>query len=224
MLFDYVVSRAQVVGTELRGVARAVLVQLAGALADDGGEEATTEPLYGTLGVVVRPKPPTAAGAAEVVAMKREDGATPIAARDLRLNAEVNPSPDGEVCLVGYGGAFVSLKENADQDGGAVVIYAPGGNKARASVISIDTTAGNDHVALMHSSGVSITLTQEGKAIIASPNGQAYIEVSNAGLVLNGNVQITGSLVVGNPAAAQPVGLGAGAPAVSEILKAAPTP
>jgi hypothetical protein len=219
MLFDFVSTYAKVVSSEVKGAAKAVLVNLAGLLGSDGEEGSRGEVLYGALGVVARPKPAGDDGYAEVVGLKSSDGITPIAARDLRLNQRVNPK-EGEVLVVGYGGGFISLKDNADADGTDIVIYAPKSDGSKASAISMSTTTSNSHISLMHDSGVSVTLTKDGKAVIASPDGASYIELGNAGIVLNGNVQLTGSLVVGNPATALPVGLGASAPSVSTILKA----
>ncbi|WP_437759479.1 hypothetical protein [Sorangium sp. So ce1389] len=219
MLFNLVATYAKMISSELRGAAKAVLVNLSGISDLDGEEGSRGEVLYGALGVVARPKPAGADGFAEVVGLKTSDGIMPIAARDLRLNARVNPK-EGEVLLVGYGGGFISLKDNADGDGTDIVFYATKSDGSKASAISLNTTTSNSHIALMHDSGVSVTLTKEGKAVIASPDGGTYIEVSDAGIVLNGQVQLTGSLVVGDPATALPVGLGASAPSISTILKA----
>ncbi len=209
--FDYLLAFGRVMASTLSGAKKALLVNISSIGEGDDpdeGETATGEVMYGQLGVVARPKPPDADGAMEVVSARTEDGQQPFGARDLRLNAQVNPA-EGEVDVVGYGGAFISLKENEDPIGGRqganVVIYAPNGDRSKASAISIDTTTANSHLALMHESGASITITKDGNVVLASPNGQNTIVVSDSGVALSGAVSVSGAMVVGNQATAVPV-------------------
>ena len=200
--FDWVLNVGRLVATSLKGTKKAVLANVEGI--DD--ESANDQPMYGAIGLVCRPMSANADGSAEVISARMEDGLRPIAGRDTRLNAKVNPK-DGEVCLVGYGGGFVSLKQNATNDGTDVMIYAPRPGASKASCISMDTTVANTHVAIMHESGVSITLTKEKKIVLSNAAGNAYIEINDDGIVLNGNVKINGAMAMGSIVSAGPVAL-----------------
>ncbi len=190
--FDWVMNVGKLITTSLKGTRRAVVANVEGI--DE--ETANDQPMYGAIGLVCRPLSEDANGAAEVLSARMEDGLRPFAGRDVRLNGKVNPK-DGEVCLVGYGGGFISLKMNATADGTDVMIYAPRPAASKASCISMDTSAANSHVAIMHDSGVSITLTKEKKIVLANAAGDAYIEIGDDGIVLNGNVRVSGAMVVG---------------------------
>src|SRR5947208_11435172 len=98
MLFDFAFGWARVVASTLGGKARDILIDLAGVADNDAEplEASKQESLFGALGVVARPKAPDATGTAEVITARTSDGLQPLAARDLRLNAKVNPK-EGEV-------------------------------------------------------------------------------------------------------------------------------
>lgn len=205
--FDWTLGVGRIVSMALKGPKKVLVANLEGI----DGETSMGQLVYGALGLVARALPATADGAVEPIYARTEDGMIPIAARDPRLNAKTNPK-DGEVMLVQYHGGFVSLKPNATNDGTDITIYAPKADGSKASAISIDTTNANSNITIMHDSGVSMQLA-DGKALVMSPNGQAYIEVSDTGIVINGNVRVTGSMSVG--AAPIPVMLGTLAPAIS---------
>ncbi len=116
-----------------------------------------------------------------------------------------------------------------DGEKGTVQIYAPYSNGSKTATIAIDlTTEGAESVQLIHGDGMAITMTAGGKnsVIIKNKAGDAYIEVNDDGIVLNGNVSIPGGAVVGNPVSALPVLVGASGPAgvASTIFKASVAP
>jgi hypothetical protein len=222
--FDWVMNVGRVVATTLKGTRKAVTANVEGI--DD--ESATEQPLYGAIGLVCRPLAANADGAAEVLSARMEDGLRPFAGRDTRLNEMVNPK-DGEVCLVGYGGGFISLKQNATNTGTDVMIYAPRPSSNKASAISIDTTVANNHVSIVHESGVSITLTKDREIVLANVAGDASITIGDNGIVLTGKVNVNGSMIVGNPLTAGKVMVTPPLPApqvpvVSTIFYASATP
>jgi hypothetical protein len=202
---------AKVITTRLAGALKSVLASL--ELLDDA-DISHDEPMMGVPGFFCRPRPPVAKedetgldpeGACEAVALRVGDQTIPIAYRDLRLSSVVNPK-EGELGLAHYGGGFVSLKLNTDEDGTNIVLYAPrknsSGTVTNASCVSIDSTDGNQHICLLHESGASITLTKEGKILLMNKTGNAYVEINDDGIFLNGNCYLNGSVILGDKTAA----------------------
>lgn len=214
--FDWVFTLGRVASTTLKGAKRALLASIEGI--ED--ETANDQEVYGTLGVYGRPLPPDANGAAHVLCARVEDGLLPIAMIDRRLSVRTN-AKEGEIGIAQYDGGFVSLKRNADGDGTDVTIYAPKADGSKASVISIDTSDANSNITLMHDSGVSMQLA-DGKVLLMNRNGNAYIELNDSGIVLNGNVQVNGSMVVGDIPTAINVMLSTTTP--STVLRASAGP
>jgi hypothetical protein len=190
--FDWTFTLGRVVSTVLEGAKRVLLANVEGI----EGETSNKQVVYGTLGWFGRPLPPDANGAAEVICIRVDDGLLPIAMRDPRLSVKTN-AKDGEFGIAQYHGGFVSLKANATNDGTDVTIYAPKADGSKASAISIDTTNANSNITIMHDSGVSVQLA-DGKILLMNRNGDAYIELNDDGIVINGNVNVNGSMVVGN--------------------------
>lgn len=190
--FDWVFSLARVVATSLEGAKRVLLANVEGI----EGETANKQIVYSALGWFGRPLPPDANGAADALCARVEDGLIPFAMRDPRLSVKTN-AKDGELGIAHYDGGFVSLKRNATSDGTDVTIYAPKADGSKASVISIDTTTANSNVTIMHDSGVSVQLAGS-KILLMNRLGNAYIEVNDTGIVINGNVNVNGSMVVGD--------------------------
>jgi hypothetical protein len=134
----------------------------------------------------------------------------PLAARDLRLNARVNPK-EGEVTVVQYGGGFISLADASDGNGTQVVIYAPAlksdGTVDKAHAMVFDPEASNQSVSLVHALGMALLMTADKDVIIKNAAGDAYLQVGDDGVTLNGNVTLNGGVVCGDTVAAQPVAL-----------------
>jgi hypothetical protein len=212
LLFDFAFCWARIVASALGDKARDVLVDLAGIgdADDEPLEESKQESLFGALGVVARPKAPDATGTAEVITARTADGLQPLAARDLRLNARVNPK-EGEVTVVQYGGGFISLADASDGNGTQVVIYAPAlksdGTVDKAHAMVFDPEASNQSVSLVHALGMALLMTADKDVIIKNAAGDAYIQVGDDGVTLNGNVTLNGGVVCGDTVAAQPVAL-----------------
>ena len=214
VLDELAIGLGRIVASQIRGAQNAVLLSLKfleDSETDDDttGESSTEEPYFRSLGMYGRPRPAVSpddadgnnpAGAAEVIALKLDDRAYPVATRDLRISAKVNPK-DGEIGLAHYLGGFVSLKINDDGDGTDIVIYAPhqdgSGVPDKSHAISLNSQTANSHISMMHSFGQSITLTKEGGIIIANKAGDAYIEVNDSGTTFNGNTSLVGGVDLG---------------------------
>jgi hypothetical protein len=201
--FDWTLGVGRVVSMSLRGAKKVLVANIEGI----DGESSTGQIVYGALGLIARALPADADGAVEPIYARTEDGLVPIAARDPRLSERTNPK-DGEVMLVQYDGGFVSLKRNADGDGTDITLYAPKADGSAASVISIDTSDANNNITLMHQSGVSMQFA-DGKVVIYNQAGDAYVQVDDDGITINGNVKVNGAMVVGSPAGGLPVALAA---------------
>lgn len=214
MLYNYAFARARVMATRLLGTTKALLSNLEGLM----GDVSTDEPIFGAVGVVSRPKPPIAKadatgpnpeGECEALCAKTDDGLHFVAARDLRLNARVNPAV-GEVCLVQYGGGFVSLKTASDGYGTQIVLLAPRINSstgviAASHALVLDPATANSSVSLVHADGHGLLLTKDGDAILKNSAGDAFLSVSD-GVTLSGDLRVpNNNLVVGNPSLAQDV-------------------
>ena len=201
----------KVMTSRLAGTLKSVLVSLELLDAEDVSHD---EPMMGVPGFFCRPRPPVSKedetglnpeGACEAVAIRVADQTIPIAYRDLRLSYVVNPN-EGELGLAHYGGGFISLKLNTDEDGTNIVLYASrkdsSGAVVKASVISMDSTDGNQSVSIQHEYGQLITMTKEGKILLSNKVGDAYIELNDDGIFLNGNCYLNGSVILGDKTAA----------------------
>jgi len=213
-LTEMALGFGRIVATKLKGASNAVLlsVKFLEEFDDpDSGESSTEEPMFNGLGLYGRPLPPTSStdatpndpkGECEIMAWKQEDITTPMAYRDLRLNAVVNPDV-GEIGLAHYGGGFISAKLNATGDGTDWAIYSPhktaAGVPDKASIISMDSTDANRSIAIVHAEGHSITLTKDSDIIAMNPAGDAYVQVGTSGVVINAaSTAITGGVNLGD--------------------------
>lgn len=220
MLSGLVTLVGRVLNAKVGAALRDVVVAIEGfsqGFSDTQAENAE-ESLYGQIGVVIRPKPPVEAknatatapkGWAEVVCIRTEDGLLPVAGRDLRLNRWV-PLAEGEVCVVGYGGGFISLRDASDKLGTQVILYAPAlnsgsGQPSAAHMITMDPATANQSITILHAGGQAVMLTKNGEVIVKNAAGDAYVQVDAAGITVNGNTKINGGVVMGDPSAAVPV-------------------
>lgn len=210
-LFDMLFARGRVMASRVAAGARAVLVNVTGVaqgMDPTTGEGSTGEALFGQIGIVARPRAPSADGHAEVISARTGDGLQPIAGRDLRLNSRVNPA-DGEIDLVSYGGGFLSLADNADGKGTTAVLFAPAlktdGTVDKAHAVTLDTSAANLSLSLVHALGMALLLTKEKSVILKNAAGDAYLQIDDSGITLNGNVKLNGGIVAGSIVSAQPL-------------------
>lgn len=212
-LTELAIGFGRVVSSQVAGASNAVLLSLK-FLEDfddeDSGEASTEEPYYRGLGLYGRPRDAVSvgdatgnnpAGEAEVLAWRLDDRNYTLGFRDLRVSAKANPDK-GELGIAHYGGGFLSMKMNGDEDGTSIVLYAPhndgDGVADKAHAISLDTTAANSHVSIVHHEGQSITLTKEGSIILMAADGTAYLEVKNGDVVFSAtSISFPGGAQVG---------------------------
>lgn len=207
--FDLVAGFFRVTSSTLSAKTKSVLLQMAGA----GDEVVPDQIAYGGLGLLGRPRAEDGDQHVDVMGLRAGDRVVPIAYRDARIDkAFPNGIAAGTIALAGYGGGSYSLLdttgESGDQKATVHVIYAPyqfsGGVPAKAHVITIDTTPGNESLGLVHAEGHAVLLTPQKKVILKNAAGDAYVEVGDDGNVLNGNTVINGGATIGSPTGALP--------------------
>ena len=222
-LREFITAFCKAVSSSVADDTHAVLVDLSSTAfpSDDGEQEELSpgQPAFGAPGIVWRPRPPKDDSHAEAMALRTADGLEPFAWRDLRWHAAYPAPKEGTIALVGYGGGFHSIEDvpnpsHPTKPTSTHVIYAPYGGKAH--VVTLDTTPGNESVAIVHGDGSAVLLTKDG-VVLKNNTGDAYIELNASGGVLNGPWICTGSMSVGG-AAALPVLLPGMAP--SQFLRA----
>lgn len=249
MLADLVIQFAKVVSSSLAtpatgGAARAVQYAIAGIgdaegleggegiiLTDDNAGERTEDgDVFGQIGIIARPLPPTTSGAlsehAEVVCVRTADGLVPVATRDVRLRMFGNAPNEGAVALVGYGGSYHAIApvDNDDLTKGAIhTIYCPydfnsSGVAQKAHTITIDPTSGNESISIVHAEGTAITMSANKEILLKNSTGSSYIMLDDGGITMTGQINLSGSVVIGNPAAAVPLLAGAASPPCSTLF------
>lgn len=207
-MFDAAFAYVKIVASSLSDKAKAVLVNVSAFGDGDGDEDpdaegSPDEPLWGALGVVSRPRKPSADGHAEAIAARSENGLRPIAARDLRVNKARGNVNEGAVGIAGYGGAFVSIDDAPSGGGSIVTVYAPyafdgSGVPAKALTISLDTTKGGESIVVAHASGAAVVMTTTGELVLRSDTGKASIILKGDAVTINGGtISILGNVTVG---------------------------
>lgn len=201
-------------------------------LEEDSEGEGCEADVYGALGILARPLPPTDAdGAAEVVCIRTADGLVPIATKDMRLRMPGNAPNEGTVALVGYGGGFHSLSPVDGELGkGTIhVIYCPydfdeNGIAQKAHSITLDPSSGNENISLIHADGHAIFLQNDGSVQMQSPNGQSFIKIEDGKITLQSDqVVFNGTVYIGSPLIGVPMAAGPASPPCPRLF-VAPTP
>jgi hypothetical protein len=191
---------------------------------DRWDEYGLKQPLMTALGIIARPRRPSKLSAssqeqrsAETLVAKLGDRLLALAFRDLRLNALFPNPKEGSINLVGYGGAFDSNEATFDGNeqpkSSTRTIYVPyafqNGAPTKAHAIVIDGTQGNESISIIHGDGMAVLMKHGGKNSVTVKNkaGDAYVEVNDEGVTLNGNTVVNGGAVLGGPVGAQAVAI-----------------
>lgn len=220
---DFIVQFGVVAGSSLdeepdTGFKTAVLFSVEGAgMIDEVGETESAAEVFGALGVLSRPLPPSTVSSrtikAEVACLRTADGLVPISTRDLRLRMGGDGPGEGTVALVGYAGGFHSISpvDNDDMTKGAIqVVYCPydytAGVAAKAHAIILDPTSGNSSISVVHSDGQCLLLQDDGTIRMQSPDGQSFVQVEDDTVTISASViTLKGSVFVGDSATAVPL-------------------
>jgi hypothetical protein len=192
-------------------------------LDDDHAEADDAAECFGQLGILARPLPPGSGGYAESLCVKSGDAFVPISHRDNRLRMQGNGPNEGTIAMVGYGGGIMSFDPVDDGDSGTIqVLYCPfdfdaDGVAQKAHAITLNPTSGNESISIVHSSGLAITMVDD-ELVLKNKNGTATIALGNDGITMTGQINLAGSVVIGNPTAAVPLLAGPASPPCSTLF------
>jgi hypothetical protein len=179
---------------------------------DERAEADDAADCFGQLGILARPLPPINDRYAESVCMRSGDGFVPISHRDNRIRMQGNGPGSGTIAMVGYGGGFLSFSPVMDGDepeSTVQVLYCPydfnaSGVAQKAHSITLDPASGNESISIIHADGMAITMFDD-EITIKNKTGTARITLDNSGITMTGQINLAGSVVIGNPATATPL-------------------
>lgn len=154
------------------------------------------------LGLIARPLDPDAdsTGAATTGAglLTYEAGHELFTAptTDPRALAGIPPLDKGDTALYSSGKDKVAFILMRGSDGG-LLILTPSNEANKSHAISIDPT-GNS-IQVRHKDGMGIAITGGGKnsTVINNKAGDAYLEVNDDGVIVNGNTNLNGGVAMG---------------------------
>lgn len=171
-----------------------------------GGEGGIVQHPYGFLG---RPADPDGDGSCQVLHAYEGDQLHAIPTQDARALAKLPALSKGGSVQYGSDGGFASF----DPDTHTHTLYIPtdfdaSGTPTKAHLFQIgkDTT-GKRCITILHADGPAITVLEGGKKSIVIKNAasDAYVEVNDDGITLNGKTTIKGGLTANEGAAVVPV-------------------
>lgn len=122
---------------------------------------------------------------------------------DPRALERIPQGQKGSVCVYSSGPKPSYYLIEGDGSHQALAQY-PDGSKAHALVMEVHQ-AGQENVGVMHGDGHGMKLLPGRKLVIHNATGDAYIELNDDGITLNGNVKLNGGIVLGNPASGVPL-------------------
>lgn len=200
---DWTLRLARITASSLSTKLGRVMVTLRGLGDTDAtAETSANEPLWGTIGILARPRAPSADGAAQVIAAIKEDGLLPIASWDPRLSRARGNVNEGSISLVGYGGSFVGLDYDDATSSDVVTIYRlENGSPKKAHVITLS----KDEITILHSYGHYLVLNKLGGIVLVNKAGTSFVQVDDEGIALNGPVKMVTGMLAGDVASAKPV-------------------
>ena len=118
-------------------------------------------------------------------------------AGDPRITPKLPPLAKGGSIQYAATGAFALF----DGVTGTWTLYVPYANGTKAHLIAVDAEQGS--VIVRGGDGAGMALTDEG-ALLHSPGGGCYLQVTDAGVICNGNLTVNGGFQIGGPAGAVP--------------------
>lgn len=166
-------------------------------------------------GIISRPHDPTEDGACQVLyAMEAGRGHAWVQS-DPRVIPLLPPIKKGGFAFYGgniKGPAFT----NIDGETNSMTTYVPyrfdaSGTPQKAMLFDINVNIeGNEAISLIHGSGAALTFVEQAgsvSAVLKNAKGDAYVEVNDDGIILNGNVTVQGGFNSGGPESAMEVAL-----------------
>jgi len=125
---------------------------------------------------------------------------------DPRILKKIPPLAKGGTALHSSNPSSVGFVLLKGEDGGLLILI-PGKNANQSHAISIDP--GGDSIQIRHAQGMGMAITGGAKnsTVINNKSGNAYVEVNDDGVTVNGNLTLNGGLALGQLASAKPVAL-----------------
>ena len=153
------------------------------------------EALY-PYGFYARPADPSAAGACTVLYGYRGDSLYSLPMVDPRAIQNIPSLKKGASVQYNFLGSFAHLEN--DSNNGTHTVYVPvefsGTTPSKAHLVQVGLESNDaSAITILHADGMRITML-DNKTVIASPNNQNWIEVSDDGISFNGNINVNGNL------------------------------
>lgn len=133
---------------------------------------------------------------------------------DPRVIPLLPPIKKGGTCS--YGGNIKNPSFwNVDGDTGSQTIYVPYSivndvaTKSMSIAVNVDT-AGQESISIIHGSGAFVSILEVNgnvSVVLKNQGGDAYVEVNDDGVVINGPLTLNGSLNAGGPVGALPMAM-----------------
>lgn len=223
------------------GEVEGILFDVSGLAGPRGEERDPGGEVFAQAGFVSRPLPPYVQSEegelapnwkngekqeyAESVAVRTSDGLESIATRDNRIRPGGSAPKEGDIGIAGYGGGMIMLSPTLE--GGVPIsdtltIYTPfnrdaNGKPQNAHFIALDTREGNESVSIIHANGMSVTMIEDA-LVLRNRHGTASLTLDDKGITMTGQINLAGSVVIGNPSAAVPLAAGAASPPCSTLF------
>jgi hypothetical protein len=137
------------------------------------------------------------------------DQVVPFAYRDPRILYWVNKSGsdtprEGQIMLAGYGGAFLSFEtlDGTNGPSNIAVIYVPydrdaDGVPQKAHVITLDPTAGNESIGIVHAEGFALLMSPT-ELTMRGGDSNTFLSMKPGTIQANAtNISLTGNVIVG---------------------------
>lgn len=229
-LFGQVFALARVLQSSLGDATAALGFNLEGYGSDDDASGAKDDirdqqPAYSGLGLLGRPPDSKDAEEpdllAEALGARTSDGGIiPFAYRDQRILKWLNRGSStattpkkGQIMLAGYGGAFLAfdLLESDSGPTNIAVLYVPfdrdsSGVPQKSHMIMLDPTPGNESIALVHASGLALTMTEEDGIVLRGDQTTRFVVKPGKIEATAGSIALSGIVALGaNTAAAIPL-------------------
>jgi hypothetical protein len=165
--------------------------------------------LHSPYGLLGRPPDPDDKGACKALTAREGDQDHAIATVDLRVLKKLPRPKKGGSVQFGADGGFGSF----DPEEHTWTLYIPvefdsAGTPTKAHLLQIGKdTNGKRCITLLHADGPAISIVEGGKksVVIKNAASNAYVEVNDDGIVLNGKVTIKGGLKADEGAGVAPV-------------------
>lgn len=201
--FDWLACYVRVTATSVSSKLGRVLLSLQGLGdgPDDPTAEVSAQPegMWSALGIIARALDPTAEGSHQVVALRKENGFTPIAHHDPRITKARGNVNKGAVSVAGYGGGFAGFDYQTSSSTDNFTIYLPdGADPVKAHVLTMT----KDQVLVLGKRGQYVRFADDGSIALVSPNGQNFITVSDDGVAISGPLKMVTGMLNGDVAGA----------------------